>query len=208
MIASVPLSLFLMNKNKSRLIDKRKWELDIQFRDALDAVVAALVAGYSLENSFASARESLSLMYDDDALIIREMDYIVNRVEYNVPIEQVLQEFSDRSNVEDIRMFCDVVGIAKRTGGNLVKIIRGTSGNIAERQESRREIETMISGKKMEANIMSIIPMSMIVYMRVFSPGYLDPMYHNLAGVVMMTVCLVLYGLGVFAARRIMTIEW
>ncbi|MCR5796369.1 MAG: type II secretion system F family protein [Eubacterium sp.] len=197
-----------MNKNKSRLIDKRKWELDIQFRDALDAVVAALVAGYSLENSFASARESLSLMYDDDALIIREMDYIVNRVEYNVPIEQVLQEFSDRSNVEDIRMFCDVVGIAKRTGGNLVKIIRGTSGNIAERQESRREIETMISGKKMEANIMSIIPMSMIVYMRVFSPGYLDPMYHNLAGVVMMTVCLVLYGLGVFAARRIMTIEW
>ena len=36
--------------------------------------------------------------------------------------------------------------------------------------ETKREIETVIAGKKMEANCMNIIPLAIILYLRIFSP--------------------------------------
>ena len=40
---------------------------------------------------------------------------------------------------------------------------------------------------------MCVIPMAIIVYMRVFSPEFMEVLYSSLAGSLCMTGCLVLY---------------
>ncbi len=71
----------------------------------------------------------------------------------------------------------------------------------------QREIETLISGKKMESICMTAIPLFMIVYLRLFSPGFLDPMYHNFIGIMVMTIALVTYMAAFFWGRKIMNIK-
>lgn len=73
--------------------------------------------------------------------------------------------------------FAQVLHIAKRTGGDLIAITRMTADRISEKMEVKREILVMIAGKQMEAQIMKLMPLAIILYFWVFSPGFLDPLY-------------------------------
>ncbi len=196
-----------VHNKKKQLIEKRKWQLNLEFRDGLSSLSAALNAGYSIENAFRQAVTDLKLMYTPDALIVTEFEGIVNQIYMNRTVETALADFADRSGVEDIADFAEVFVTAKRTGGDIIKIIRTTGNTINDKIEVKREIVTLITGKKFEANIMSLIPIFILVYLRLFSDGFLNPLYHNLFGVVFMTVILAVY-YGVFQlTRKIMNIE-
>lgn len=189
------------------LVERRRWELMVQFKDAMDSLVSALVAGYSLENAVRQAERDLGLMYGAGDVIMPEISYMTRKIDLKVSVEDLMKELGERSGVEDIATFSEILMTAKKTGGNLVQVMRRTAGNISERMEIRREIETMIAGKKMEARCMTAIPLLMIVYLRVFSPGFLDPLYHNLMGVLVMTGALAVYAGAFLWGQNIMKIE-
>jgi len=55
-----------------------------------------------------------------------------------------------RSKNEDVLTFSNIFDISKRQGGNIMQIIRQTTDVISEKIETKTEIETSLSGKKME----------------------------------------------------------
>lgn len=69
------------------------------------------------------------------------------------------------------------------------------------------EIQTCLAAKKLEQNIMSLVPVLILAYIQLVSPGFLDGMYHNAAGVVIMSLCLGIYALAWYWGRKIVTIE-
>lgn len=71
---------------------------------------------------------------------------------------------------------------------------------------AEREIEVCISGKRMEQMIMSLMPGAMILYMQLTSQGFMDVLYHNVAGIVV-TVCLGIYCLSFWMGRKIVRIS-
>jgi tight adherence protein B len=196
-----------VHRNRKNLIEERKWQLNLQFRDGLASVSSALNAGYSVENGFVKAVIDLKLMYPEDAYIVCEFEGIVRQIHMNQALEEVLVDFADRSGVEDIANFAEVFITAKRTGGDIIKIIRATESVISDKIEVKREIRTMITGKRFETNIMCIIPFCIILYLRMFSPGFLNPIYHNLFGVLFMTVLLIIYYFVYNLVQRITNIE-
>ncbi len=203
----IPYGFIHVHNKKKQLMKARKWQLNLEFRDGLASLSAALNAGYSVENAFNQAVMDLKLMYSPEALIICEFEGIVNQLCMNQTVEDALKNFADRSGVEDIANFAEVFITAKRTGGDIIKIIHSTGNTINAKIEVKREILTMITAKKLESNIMSLIPMGIILYLRLFSPGFLDPLYHNLFGIAFMSLVLVLY-YGVYRlAQKIMSIE-
>lgn len=56
----------------------------------------------------------------------------------------------------------------------MIAITRMTADRISEKMEVKREILVMIAGKQMEAQIMKLMPLAIILYFWVFSPGFLD----------------------------------
>ena len=60
----------------------------------------------------------------------------------------------------------------------MVKVMKRTAQNISEKMEIQREIQTMIAGKKMEANCMTAIPFYYPVFADLFS-RFLDPLYEG-----------------------------
>jgi len=189
----MPYGLIYVNKKKKELINLRKWELNLELRDGLMSISSALSAGYSVENSFREAILDLRLMYPPDSLIIKEFERIVYHVNMNVTLEDIVRDFAKRSDVDDISNFTEVLATAKKTGGDLIKIIKSTTNIISDKIEIKREIVTLTSAKKLEASIMSVIPLGIVIYLRVCSPGFLNPLYHNVFGFIFMTIILIVY---------------
>lgn len=206
-IMSVPAAFLFLGYYRRILLERRRWQLTIQFKDAMESLVSALSAGYSLENSVREAAEDLKLLYSPEDIIRKEFDHMRRRMELKITVEALMKELGARSGAEDIMTFSEILGTARRTGGNLVRIMRQTSSNIAEKIEVRREIETLVAGKKMEAACMTSVPLFMILYLRIFSPGFLDPLYNNLMGGMVMTGALAVYGASFLWGQKIIRIK-
>ncbi|MBO6132987.1 MAG: type II secretion system F family protein [Lachnospiraceae bacterium] len=186
---------------------KRAFELSMEFKEALLAVQSALNAGYSVENAFIEARDEMERMYGSEGLITKEFRLIARRLRTNESLEKILEEFADRSGIEDIGDFSDVLSAAKRSGGDLNRIIRQSVDALSGKAEVKREIETLMSAKRFENRIMDIVPMGIILYINISSPSFLEPLYHSGLGVCVMSLCLVLYAVSLYLSERIVAIE-
>ena len=177
---------------EKRRIEECRWQMDLEFREVMTGISSALNAGYSVENSFKEAKMDLLLLYGNNSVMVKELDIINSKLMLNQPLENVLMEFARRCEVEDINNFAEVFQTAKRTGGNLIDIARSSADKISNKIETSREIRTMVSGKRMEGRIMALMPLAIIIYFWISSPGFLDCLYAP-AGRPIMTVLLIIY---------------
>jgi len=203
-----PYLIVYFKKEKKKAIEKRKWELNLQFKDAIVSLSAALSAGYAIENAFAQALFDLKCMYSKDSSIVKEFQYMVHQLETNQTVEAVLLDFAHRSNIEDINNFTRVFMTAKRTGGDVIRVIKHTSDAISTKLEVKREIITMVTQKRFESNIMKFIPFGIILYLLLTSPGFLDPLYGNIMGVIIMSLLLLFYYFFLVLSEKILNIEF
>lgn len=200
--------LFPFARKKS-LLEQRKEKLNLQFKEAISSLSSSLAAGRSIENSFKEVVADLYLLYPDpNTYIIREFEIINRRVENGETIEKAIQDFSVRSDIEDILNFANVFITCKRTGGNLVEVIRRTSDIISEKVDIQQEVSVMLAQKKFESRIMSLAPIGMIVLLKYSAGDYLAPMYRwEDKGPVIMTICLGILGFSYWLGQRIMNIK-
>ena len=178
----------------SKMLQKRRAEqIKKQFMDGIQMMAASLQAGYSAENALRESIKELVKVYEPNAIIIREFRLISAQLSMSRSLEELFLDFGRRSAVDDIRSFAEVLLTAKRSGGDLLAVIRNTVFCIRQKQETLQEIETSLSGKIMEQNIMSMIPIFILAYIKLTSPGFLDVMYGNLTGTAVMTICFLVY---------------
>lgn len=202
----VVLPLYLREKKKE-LAQKRQKELKIQFKDAVQSIAAALAAGYSAENALREALRDLGMMYTADTDMLQEMAAMLRKMDSNQTIESVIFDFAERSGIEEAQTFAEIFGAAKRGGGDLIGIMKDTARTISETVETERQVRAVLASKRYEQSIMNKIPFAMIFYLRIGCPGFLDPLYHNLVGICVMTVCLGLYFGAWYMGKQFLGIE-
>lgn len=175
------------------LLRRRRENLSLHFKQALYSLSSSLAAGRSVENGFREAIDDLKLLYPDgDNDLIRELGIICARMEYGQPVEEALLDFSGRAAMEDISNFADVFTTCKRSGGDLVEIVRRTSAIISEKLEIGQEISVMIAQKRFEAKAMLVAPVLFLLFMEMTSPEYMQPLHQGL-GLVISAVALLLF---------------
>lgn len=173
--------------------ERAREELAVQFRECILSVAASMRAGYSVENAFLECRQDMVLMYGENALIARELEFIKRGLNINISLEELLTDMADRSGCNDIAQFAKVFSIAKRNGGNMAEIIKSSANQIGKQIELRQEIQMLLGGKKMELTVMKVMPFGILLYIDMGNPGYFDSLYHNLTGTLIMTGCLGVY---------------
>lgn len=194
-------------KNKE-IIQKRKKALNHQFKDLLYALASSISAGKSVERAFADALNDLLMIYPEpNTHIIIETQIIIRKLAVNEPIEVVLQDLAKRSHLEDIENFVDVFHTCKRTGGNMVEIIKNTSNIINDKIEIKEEITTMLSARMFEQKVLNIMPIAIIVLLSVSAADYMAPVFSTLVGRVVMTLAIILLLAAYYISKRIMEIE-
>lgn len=206
-ILLLPYLYLSLKKASDNNRKKRKVRLAVQFRDGMQAVVAAINAGYSIENAFRESLNELEILYGRKSGIYKEFSKIVRKIGMNSNIEDVLDNFATSSEVEEIICFAEIFRYAKRNGGDLYGIIRNTVNTISDKVEVKRDIDTVTSSKRFEQKIMNYVPVGIILYMRVTSYDMFSKLYSSSFGLMVMTVCLVVYVLSKYLSDRIIQIE-
>ncbi|RXZ84751.1 pilus assembly protein TadB [Paenibacillaceae bacterium] len=180
---------------RKRLAVLRRERLKLQFKEALFSLTSSLAAGRSVENAFRLVAADLLLVYPGgQADILQEFERIGYRLDNGEPLEHGLREFSERSGVEEIVHFTDVFCIGKRSGGDLVELIRQTSQTIGEKMDIQLEIAVMIAQKKFESRIMMAVPFAFLAFLAYAAPDYMAPLYQGVGFLLLTAALLLLLG--------------
>jgi tight adherence protein B len=199
--------LFYPKIRSKELMLKRKAELNIQFKQALYILSSSLAAGKSVESAFQESIQDLKMLFPDEQTYIRiEFESISRRLENGESIEKILHDFSTRAGIEDISSFADVFVICKRTGGNMVDVMRNTANIIGEKIAIQQEIAVMISQKRFESKVLTFTPVFFVAILSYTSADYMAPLYQG-KGTAVMVFALLLLILCYLINKKIMDIK-
>ena len=202
-----PMALFWFVHRKTIDSDRNVRIIGIQFRDAMSSALTSMRAGYSAENAFVEAKKDMELLYGKKSLIYSALSRIEKGIRNNVPLEILLIQMGQETKNKDIQDFAAVFAVAKKSGGNMTDIISRTISVISEKMDVEKEIDVLISAKRMEAGIMDMVPFFIIFYISLTSPGFFEPLYHNVFGSILMTLCMGVYIFAYLMSERIVNID-
>lgn len=203
----LPLLIWKYRLREEEYMRRKKSEFLLQFKEMIQDMASALNSGYSVENALRETQKEMRLLYSPNAVISKELERMVRQMRLQMPIEQVLEEFAGRVELEDVRNFAAVFSAAKRSGGDMIGIIQDTVGQIGDKIEVHREIDTILAAKKYEFKVMSAIPYGIILYLILSFPEFTACLYGNIAGIGVMTVCLMVYTGACVIGAKLVDIE-
>jgi tight adherence protein B len=137
-----------------------------QFKDLLESLSASYSAGRNTPDAFGDACNDMISIYGEDSDIVRELELICTGLKNNINIEVLLQDFADRSGLDDVASFASVFEVCNRQGGDLKRVVNQTRDVIGDKMEIEMEIDTMVAGNKNELNIMMFMPLLIVGMMK------------------------------------------
>lgn len=204
-IVGVICGFVFIPMRKEQVIKKRQQKLIGQFRGLLDALSTSIGAGKNMVDSFASAADDLAVQFTADSDIVKEVQMIRMGMNNNIPIENLLLNFAERSGLEDIYNFANVFATCYKKGGNIKDVIKNTATILGDKIEIQMELETMVSGQKNEQNIMLVMPVLFIVLMKSMGGDLID--LQSPVGLMSVSAALVIFVASYFVSRKILDIK-
>ncbi|MDD3704637.1 MAG: type II secretion system protein F [Clostridiaceae bacterium] len=164
--------------------------------------------GKSIETAIKDAIKELSIQYpNENTYILIELEQINRRIGMNETIESALIDFAERSHLEDIINFADVFTICKRTGGNLIQVIKNTAEIISEKIDIKQEINLLLIEKRLEHKVLNMMPVLIIFLLTTSAEEFMAPVFSESLGRGIMTFSLILFTAAYFISKKIMDIE-
>lgn len=190
-------------------IKKKQATFNEQLRDALSSIVSSLKAGLSINSALIKCAEDLERLYSllKDKPMLDEFNKIKSDLNMGMSVDDSLRNFMERMKMEDVDDFVNSVIIVRQKGGNLVEVMENVSKMITDKIQMRREIDTLTASKKLEAKIMSMVPIFIIVTLSIFSRSYMEPLYESFVGKVFIVIGFTFLILNYFIAKKIVDIE-
>lgn len=203
----IPVSILYLHEWREDCCRKKEEEFRTQFRDGIQLIANALKVGYSVENAIRTAEKDLHPLYPESSRIREEFRQMVYKLDMNLTAEQVIKEFAAQVQQEDADNFSSVFTAAKRAGGDSIMILKNSVDMISGKIEVEREIRTLLAAKKLEFQVMCVIPLGIILYMRTAFPEFLSVLYGSLPGTILMTACLGVYAFAYRMGKKMVQIE-
>jgi len=163
-------------------------------------------AGNPPAKALISAREDLLLLYNENDDIITELDIISAAFQNAVPLSVSFYDFSKRSGLEDIESFASIYQTIEGKSSRADEIVRQTQSIISDKMEIEMEIETLMTSAKNEMNIMTIMPLAILLILGYVGSGFMDAIYTTIGGRIAATVGLLVFIFSVFFGRKIASV--
>ena len=202
----VLIALFYLHRKKTEEKEKRRKELLYHFKDFLSALSTALSSGYSLENGIKKSLKDLQQLYKEEDVMVAEVKHMIIGLQLRKSVQELFEDLGERSGLEDIKLFAQLLAVSKRQGGNMGKLLSDTKRIICEKIETEQEIDKLLAAKIYEQKIMSIMPAAVIIYLRITFSGFIEQLYGNLLGVCIMSICLGVYAGAYLLGKKIVKI--
>ncbi|MDD6816779.1 MAG: hypothetical protein PUE84_10080, partial [Firmicutes bacterium] len=181
----------------------------LQFRDVLYSISSAVSVGRSMAQALEESMDFWKGTYDEKDLIMRELAAMVRQMkEGNARDLDVLKDFAGRSGLQDIVDFVMVYENCRTSGADLVKAIDRATGIIGDRIDLERELHTLMAQKQFEGRIIMLSPFALLLFLKISSPDFLEPLTASSAGTMVSTAALGLVAASVLLMERVNRFEF
>ena len=182
-------------------IERRAASFTNQLGDCLMMIANALRAGFS----FLQAIELISKEMEPP--VSEEFKHVVRDVGLGTPVERALTEMDKRVGSPDFSLVVTAVLIQQQVGGDLARILDTISDTIQDRIRMRREVKVLTSQGRMSGWILVLLPIAVGLFMTSMNPGYLDPLFHDSIGRIILAITIVMEIIGAVVINRIVDID-
>jgi len=180
---------------------RRQAQLTAQLPDALDMLSAAMRSGYALTRGF---QVIASQMHPP---IAEEIKRTLQEVQVGIPVTEALDGLLTRTGSYDLELVVAAMQTQLTMGGNLAEVLDNISDMIRERVRLQGEINAATSEGRMSASILVAMPIVMAVVISIINPGYLDPLFTEKLGIMMLLGAGLLMLSGMVIIKKMLDID-
>lgn len=187
---------FIWFKRKRRLAKFAK-----QLPEALELIGRALRAGHSLG-------AGMSLVADEmDDPIAKEFTRCYEEQNFGIPLDEALEDMTNRVPNLDLRFFATAVILQRQTGGDLAEILDKIGRLIRERFRIWGQIQALTGEGRISGIVLLALPPALFLTMWRLNPTYCRMLFEDPMGQQMLAVAVVMQILGAIVIKKIINIK-
>ena len=195
------LGYFLPRMWVGRRIGSRLNAFNKQLPDTITLLSNSLRAGSSfLQSIELVSRESPSPMGP-------EMGRVVREVNLGLSMEEALSNMVRRIKSDDLDLMVTAIGVQQQVGGNLAEILDTIAFTIRERVRIKGEIRTLTAQGRYSGYLVAFLPIGIMITLNFINPEFMQPLFTELIGQILLVVGGIMMAIGFFAIRKITDIK-
>jgi tight adherence protein B len=185
-----------------RLLQRRRVKaFEAQLPEAIDMLVNAMKAGYSLQAAMKFIGEEMpeplgpefTRFYDEQRL--------------GMDVRTALLSLQERVETLDLKMFVTALLIQRESGGNLAEVMTNLSTLMRDRVALRGQIDTLTAEPRLSAIVLALLPVAMFFVLSALNRDYVMPLLTTSIGQLLMAYGICSTVVGYVVLRKIGSIE-
>jgi tight adherence protein B len=123
-------------------------------------------------------------------------------VRLGVPIEQALDEMSQRLGSESFELVVLTTDVQRRIGGNVAEIFDQVSETVRKRQQFAARVRALVAMGVLSARVLLAMPFAIAGMLTALNRDYMDPLLTTSIGHWLIALALVMMTVGFLVLRR------
>lgn len=184
-----------------------KWVSDRDARileelpDALGAIGIYYESGLTLIQAFEQVSNEVSQP------LAGMLGGVSEDMEAGKSVDEALARLRESTNIEAISFVTVSMEIQQRTGGAFQPLLDGAARSVSESLEMQRFMEVKTAQSRMSAQIVSILPVVLLLIMALINPEYISSFFTTPLGIGVLIVAIALETTGVLLVRKILDLD-
>jgi tight adherence protein B len=183
------------------MTSRRTRQFETQLPDTLQLLSGTLRAGYSMMQGVEAVSQEV------EEPMGRELRRVVTEARLGRPLEEALDSVAERMGSPDFAWAVMAIRIQREVGGNLSELLMTVAETMTQRERLRRDIKALTAEGRMSAYVLAVMPPALALAMYVINPDYMEPLWTETAGKIMLLVGLGLMVAGFVWMQKIVKIE-
>lgn len=201
LIAGGVAGYFLPRMYVGNLISARKNKFNDQLMDSIMIMSSSFRAGLSLVQAFESVADEMPEPAKG------EFGVVLGENKMGVSLDESLNRLYRRMPSSAMQQMVTAILLARETGGNLPIIFTRIVNSARERKKIEKNLQTLTVQGKIQAIVMSGLPVFFFFAVSASNPHFFDVMFNSPKGHQMMILCVVLWIAGVVSIIKISTFK-
>lgn len=195
LMGSLPL-VWLMMRRKKRLK-----AFAAQLPDALEMLARSLRAGQSIAYGFNMVASEMP------PPISKEFGRVFEESNLGIPLEESLDELTNRVPNLDLKFFSTAVILQRQTGGDLAEILDKIGSLIRDRFRIWGQVQALTGEGRLSGVVLLALPLVLFVAVYQLNPDYVTVLFTDPMGKKMLAVAIVMQIIGALVIRKIVNIK-
>lgn len=184
-----------------RIESRRAAAFDDGMADGVRAIAAGMRAGLSVPQSLRFAADEAPPPLD------ATLAAVVDASDVGEPLEDALRRWAAEVGTDDARLVQGVLGLHRRSGGDLPRVLDRVAETLRDRRAIAREVRTLTAQARLSGAILGLLPVGFLAFLWLTSRSEIEGAFRTPVGLAAFGVGAVLELLAFLWIRRLLEVR-